>query len=134
MEKRIEYTVVESFSEAVARGDFEAAFSLTTDDVTFRPIGSHPDFGKEFVGKQDILENCWLRVFEHLSADGVSLTIKSIVAVDGIAFRESFGSGTGRSGMPYNNEYVHVYHFRGDKICSITEYLDTALFNKLLEQ
>lgn len=62
----------------------------------------------------------------------MSRTIKNFVVADGVAIRESSGSETGCSGMPYNNEYVHVYHFRDNKICSITEYLDTALLNKLL--
>ena len=55
-------------------------------------------------------------------------------APPGIAFAQFTGEAKGRSGMAYNNEYVHVVHFRDDKICAITEYLDTALFERLLAQ
>ena len=136
MAKSKEHQLVEAFNQCIAEGNLDGAFELMTEDVTFRPIGTHPELGREFKGKQDILENCWLKVFEHvdLSHGTIQLTTKNIVTADGIAFRQSSGSGVGRSGMPYNNEYVHVYLFRGDKICSVTEYLDTDLLYKLMEQ
>jgi hypothetical protein len=52
----------------------------------------------------------------------------------GIGFIEFSGSGQGRSGMPYNNVYCHIYRYEGEKICAISEYLDTDLVNKLLSQ
>ena len=134
MTMSVEETVYRAFSEAVNSGDLEGAFKHATEDLTFRPIGTHPELGREFKGKQDILENCWLKVFAHLDGNGVAITVNDIVTADGIAFVQSNGKGTGRSGMPYNNEYVHVIRFRGDKICSITEFLDTDLLNKLLDQ
>ena len=134
MNTSIEEAVYKAFSAAIGRGDLESAFEHTTEDVTFRPIGSHPELGREFKGKQDITENCWFRVFAHLDENLVAITVKNIATADGIAFVEFIGSGTGRSGMTYNNEYVHVIRYRGDKICAITEYLDTALLNQLLEQ
>jgi len=109
MSKSIEEQVYMEFSEAVNSGDLEGAFKNATEDMTFRPIGTHPELGREFKGMQDILENC-------------------------IAFVQFNGQATGRSGMPYNNEYVHVLRFRDGKICSITEFLDTDLFYKLLDQ
>ena len=123
-----------NFLKSVQDGDLEGAFSYTTEDITFRPIGTHPEMGRAFTGKDDILNNCWLAVFEHISPEGVPMTIENIASGENTAFIEFSGKAKGRSGMPYNNEYVHVYQIRGDKICSITEYLDTALFNKLLEQ
>ena len=83
---------------------------------------------------QDILENCWMKVFQHIDENGVTVTINDIVTANDIAFVQFDGKATGRSGMPYNNEYVHVLRFRDDKICSITEFLDTDLFYKLLDQ
>lgn len=138
MAKSIEHQTVEAFNQCLDDGNIDGAFELMTEDVTFRVIGSHPELSRVFTGKQDILENLWLKVFEHLDLSKgtvpVKLTIKNIVTADGIAFRQSSGSGLGRSGMPYNNEYVHVYLFRDNKICSVTEYLDTDLLNKLMEQ
>ncbi|MEM1402136.1 MAG: nuclear transport factor 2 family protein [Pseudomonadota bacterium] len=128
-----EETVYRSFVDAINRGDLPEAFGFCTEGIVFRPIGSHPDLGREFKGQQDVLENCWLRVFEHLDG-GVATTIRNIVATDGMAMAEFSGTGTGRRGMPYNNEYVHVVHFTGDKISRITEYLDTALINELMKQ
>tara|TARA_B110001450_G_C17558057_1_gene455526 strand:+ start:180 stop:443 length:264 start_codon:yes stop_codon:yes gene_type:complete len=66
--------------------------------------------------------------------NGVAITVNDIVTGDGIAVVQFNGKANGRTGMPYNNEYVHVLRYRDDKICSITEFLDTNLFYKLLEQ
>ena len=134
MSKSIEEQVYREFSEAVNSGDLEGAFKNATEDMTFRPIGSHPELGREFKGMQDILENCWLKVFQHIDENGVAITVNDIVTADDIAFVQFNGQATGRSGMPYNNEYVHVLRFRDGKICSITEFLDTDLFYKLLDQ
>ena len=134
MSKQTEETVARGFFESVQRGDLEDAFSFTTEDVTFRPIGSHPVICKEFKGKQDILENCWMKVFQHIDENGVAITVNDIVTADGIAFVQFNGTAKGRSGMTYDNEYVHLLRYRDGKICSITEFLDTNLLNKLLEQ
>ena len=134
MSKSIEEQVYREFSEAVNSGDLEGAFKNATEDMTFRPIGSHPELGREFKGMQDILENCWMKVFQHIDENGVAITVNDIVTADDIAFVQFNGQATGRSGMPYNNEYVHVLRFRDGKICSITEFLDTDLFYKLLDQ
>jgi len=75
-----------------------------------------------------------MKVFQHIDDNGVAITVNDIVTADGIAFVQFNGEATGRSGMPYNNEYVHVLRFRDGKICSITEFLDTDLFYKLLDQ
>ena len=134
MSKSIEEQVYREFSEAVNSGDLEGAFKNATEDMTFRPIGTHPELGREFKGMQDILENCWMKVFQHIDDNGVAITVNDIVTADDIAFVQFNGQATGRSGMPYNNEYVHVLRFRDGKICSITEFLDTDLFYKLLDQ
>lgn len=134
MSTSTEKQVYQAFSDAVNSGDLAGAFQNATEDITFRPIGSHPDFGREFTGMQDILENCWMKIFQHIDENGVAITVSDIVAADGIAIAQFNGKAKGRSGMEYNNDYVHVARFRDGKICSITEYLDTDLLYKLLDQ
>ena len=87
MSKSIEEQVYREFSEAVNSGDLEGAFKNATEDMTFRPIGTHPELGREFKGMQDILENCWMKVFQHIDENGVAITVNDIVTADGIAFR-----------------------------------------------
>lgn len=48
-------------------------------------------------------------VFEHLTKAGVPTVIKGSAFGKGIGFIEFSGSGQGRSGMPYNNVYCHIY-------------------------
>ena len=134
MSESTEEQVYKAFSDAINSGDLEGAFKNTTEDITFRPIGTHPELGREFKGMQDILENCWMKAFEHIDENGVAITVNDIVTADGIAFAQFNGKAKGRKGMPYNNEYIHVLRYRDDKICSITEFLDTDLFYKLLDQ
>ena len=50
MSKSIEEQVYREFSEAVNSGDLEGAFKNATEDMTFRPIGTHPELGREFKG------------------------------------------------------------------------------------
>ena len=66
MAKSIEHQTVEAFNQCLDDGNIDGAFELMTEDVTFRVIGSHPELSRVFTGKQDILENLWLKVFEHL--------------------------------------------------------------------
>ena len=134
MSTSTEEKVYKAFSDAINSGDLAGAFQYATEDITFRPIGTHPELGREFKGMQDILENCWMRVFQHIDENGVAITVNDIVTGDGIAFVQFNGTAKGRTGMTYNNEYVHLLHYRDNKICSITEFLDTALFYKLLDQ
>ena len=134
MEETTESRCINEFFAALERGDIDGVFELATDDIEFTPIGTHAEFGRTFRGKQDIVENCWLPVFARLKDGGVQLTRKSQATGDGIGFRESAGQGISRSGMPYNNSYVHVFRFRDGKVCSVTEYLDTALFYELMEE
>ena len=75
-----------------------------------------------------------VQVFQHIDENGVAITVNDIVTADGIAFVQFNGTAKGRSGMTYDNEYVHLLRYRDGKICSITEFLDTNLLNKLLEQ
>ena len=134
MPKSTEEQIYKAFSDAVNSGDLEGAFKYTTDDIIFRPIGNHPELGREFKGMHDILEICCRKVFHYIDQNGVAITVNDIVTGDGIAVVQFNGKANGRTGMPYNNEYVHVLRYRDDKICSITEFLDTNLLYKLLEQ
>lgn len=134
MTTSIEEQIYNEFTAAINSGDLVGAFMHATENITFRLVGSHPELCREFRGMEDILQNCWLRVFEHIDGNGVETKTNQIVTSDGIAFVHFSGEATGRSGMPYNNEYVHILRFDGDKICSITEFLDTDLLYKLLDQ
>ena len=134
MSSSMEEQVYKAFSEAVNSGDLAGAFQNATEDITFRPIGSHPELGREFQGMQDILENCWMKVFQHFDENGIAVTVNDIVATDGLVIAQFNGKAKGRSGMEYNNEYVHIVRFRDGKICSITEFLDTDLLYRLLDQ
>ena len=134
MSKSTEEQVYTAFSNAINSGDLAGAFQYATDDISFRPIGGHPELGREFKGMQDILENCWMKVFQHIDENGVAITVNDIVTADGIAFVQFNGTAKGRAGMTYDNEYLHLLRYRDGKICSITEFLDTNLLNKLLEQ
>lgn len=129
-----EEKVYKAFAAAVSNGDLAGAFDHATEDMKFRVVGSHPEICREFCGMADILQNCWLKVFEHFDGNGVQTTVNRIVAGDGMAFVHFSSQAMGRSGMPYNNEYVHMLEFQDDKISSITEFLNMDLLNQLLDQ
>ncbi|MEM8563205.1 MAG: nuclear transport factor 2 family protein [Pseudomonadota bacterium] len=129
-----EEQIYKLFSEAVNSGDLVSAFQYATDDITFRVNGSRHGLDREFNGMQDILENCWARVFQFIDENGVDITVNHILTGKDIAMVQFSGKATGRSGMSYNNDYVHLLRFRDGKICSITEFLDSDLLYQLMEQ
>lgn len=58
---------------------------------------------------------------------GVTLTVDDVVSTTDnrvIVFARTDGSG--RNGVPYQNEYCWVFTVRGDKIARLDEYCDTV--------
>lgn len=81
MAKSIEHQTVKAFNQCLDDGNIDGAFELMTEDVTFRVIGSHPELSRVFTGKQDILENLWLKVFEHLDLSKGTIPVKLTIKI-----------------------------------------------------
>jgi ketosteroid isomerase-like protein len=58
---------------------------------------------------------------------------ESFIAEDDQVVVQCRGQVSTRSGQRYDNEYCFIYRLAGGKLVSLTEYLDTALVDAVLE-
>ena len=56
-----------------------------------------------------------------------------LIAEDDLVVVECDGSVMTKSGKPYNNQYCLIFRLENGKIKEMTEYLDTALVNDVLD-
>jgi uncharacterized protein len=56
-----------------------------------------------------------------------------VIADGDLVVAEVRGRVTTRTGQPYHNAYCFIYRIEDGKISEITEYLDTALVNAVLQ-
>lgn len=60
-------------------------------------------------------------------------TAESFIAEDDRVVVQCRGDVRTRSGRRYDNEYCFIYRLAGGKVVELTEYLDTALVDAVLE-
>ena len=60
-------------------------------------------------------------------------TAESFIAEDDRVVVQCRGEVRTRSGQRYDNEYCFIYRLAGGKVVELTEYLDTALVDAVLE-
>ena len=60
-------------------------------------------------------------------------TAESFIAEDDQVVVQCRGEVSTKSGQRYDNEYCFIYRLAGGKLVSLTEYLDTALVDAVLE-
>ena len=111
--------------------DVEAWLDLVTDDFVFRTIGTTGASGV-WEGKEGA-RDLEAMVGEVLDDDGLDFLVDEVIVEGEVAVVIGRGrSRTRVAGEPYNNTYCLVLRFRGDKIADWTEYLDTALVDRVL--
>ena len=121
--------VVIDFYEAGARGDMDTCFDLIADDITWTNIGS-TKFSGTFDGKQELMEKLLGPLFGQLKA-GITSTIEALIAEDDRVVALTKGRAETHDGTPYNNSYCQVMRIADGRIAEVTEYMDTALIDKV---
>ncbi len=116
--------VVDAYS-AVNRGDIETYLSCLADDVQYTFFGSHR-FGRTFTGKQDLIENLFIPIAEHLDG-GIKIHITNVISEADQVVLEVQGEAVTKQGNPYNNLYCLIIKLKANKISVIREYMDTDL-------
>lgn len=122
-------TKVQKAFEAVAKGDAAAFVNLWHDDVTMTITGDY-SWSQTFRGKANVIKNLYGYVAEL--CPGTRKTIPSLILADeDWVIVEARGEMTTRSGEPYNNHYLLMYRFEGDKIVEMKEYQDSIMCERL---
>ena len=121
--------IVQSFYESGNRGDFDACFSLISDDVTWTNIGS-TGFSGTFNGKAELMEKLLEPLFGQLKA-GISTEIERLFGEGDFVVALTSGTAETKDGRPYNNRYCQVIQIKDGQFVAVTEYFDTALANSV---
>lgn len=120
---------VNDFWEAMNRGDLDAQLALCTEQVTFTVSGTTGASGAN-EGKTAVRRH--FQNFASLVEPGARMNVRELIAEGDVVLCLSDGAMRGRTGIPYNNTYAFVFRFQGDRVSSVTEFLDTALVETAL--
>jgi len=118
--------------DALAEGERRPLGALFADEVVWNMIGTTAWSGR-YEGKEAIYRDLLAPLFS-LFGEVYSSRASRIIAEDDLVVVESRGRVTTKTGKPYNNAYCMIYRMKAGKIVEITEYLDTALVDAVLEK
>jgi ketosteroid isomerase-like protein len=118
------------FSE-LARGNGKPFVESWADDFCWTIVGS-TKWSKTYRGKQIVLDELMKPLFSQF-ADRYTNTAHRFIAEDDYVVVECRGRVMTKAGKPYNNTYCYVIRLQDGKLSELTEYLDTALVEEVLE-
>lgn len=125
--------LVNDFYRALATGDMDLFVGIHHADVVYN-ISGHTPISGQVRGMKALLEDILPQVFPALQMDSFQFSKKwKIVCADDrriVCMMEADGLGT--NGTRYDQRYVHMFEFRGDKISAVWEFFDTALANAVM--
>jgi ketosteroid isomerase-like protein len=124
-------TLVEGIMRARAQRNPEPFIAAMADDFVWRIIGSTAWSG-DYVGKAEVHE----RLLKPLYAQFVAptrITPKRILADADYVVVQCDGDATTVSGERYANTYCFVVRVEGGRLRELTEYMDTALVDRVLQ-
>lgn len=120
--------VLQQYCDAVGRGDLETVRSLVTDDYTHEFVGSTFLAGKREL--HEVLER--ISAFSSALVSPAKFTFVDMVEegdlVSGFFTGECELTGGGR----FDGMYAIISRFRGDRLLSTREFVDTKLTDSLL--
>jgi uncharacterized protein len=121
--------LVTTIFDEVARGNGTPFWDACHDDLVWRTIGTGSWSG-EFAGKQTVVDEIF-RPLNRVLAERATIPTR---VIDGgeVVVVQARGRNLTRDGRRYDNDYVFVIHFRGDRIARYEEYCDTELVANVL--
>jgi hypothetical protein len=123
--------LVQTIMEARSRRDPAPFIAAMADDFVWRIIGSTAWSG-EYVGKRDVRERLLKPLYEQFVAP-THITPTRILADGDHVVVECHGDATTVSGERYANTYCMVMRLAGGQLRELTEYMDTALVERVLK-
>jgi ketosteroid isomerase-like protein len=123
--------LVQKIMKARSEGDPAPFIAAMADDFVWRIVGSTAWSG-EYSGKADVRE----RLLKPLYAQFVApsrITPTRFLADGDYVVVECRGEATTLSGEPYANAYCFVIRVEAGLLREMTEYMDTALVERVLQ-
>jgi len=116
------------FVDSLAKLDTDRFFSLFSKDAVIETIGNMAASARKdaaHVAKE-------IGLMQQIFPEGMTLNLVTMTAEDNRVLCELQGLNTTIDGQQYNNRYVFILEFSGDKISEVREYQDTALVEAVL--
>lgn len=117
--------------DALARGERGPFSELMADDVTWVFPGKRVWSGA-FAGKATVQQQLLAPLFAQFAGLYVNRALR-LIAEDDIVVVQCNGQVMTRRGEAYDNAYCYVCRFEDGKLKELTEYMDTALAEAVLE-
>jgi ketosteroid isomerase-like protein len=124
--------VVQTFYEALGRGDVSAALGQLDDSMQWTEAEGFPYYSGTWTGPQAVLDNLLIplgRDWSEFLAEAETFTVEGTVVV-------AFGTYTGvfnRTGAALAAPFAHRWEITGNKATNFRQYTDTALVRAATE-
>lgn len=123
--------LVQAIWDARARRDPAPFMAAMADDFVWRIMGSTAWSG-EYIGKADVLERLVKPLYAQFETP-TRLTATNILADGDHVVVQCHGDATTVSGQRYANSYCFVIRVADGRLREMTEYMDTALVERVLQ-
>lgn len=124
-------SLIQRIMEARSRRDHGPFIAAMADDFVWRIIGTTPWSG-EYVGKSEVCERLLKPLYAQFVAPS-SITASRILAEGNHVVVQCSGDATTVSGERYANTYCLVIRMQDGQLREMTEYMDTALVERVLQ-
>jgi len=120
-------TAVRAYFDAIARGERAALLALFCPEIRWSvPKGAIAPFGGMHCGAEKIADLMLGAVDAAFVPGTQRVEIRLMLAEDDVVIAETRMTAQRRGGAPdYDNAYVFVFEFSGDRIAEIREHVDT---------
>jgi len=123
--------ILQEVFEALEAGDGKPFLDSLSDDISWTVIGTTP-WSRTYSGKAVLQSELLGPVFAQF-ADRFTNRATRFIAEDDYVVVESRGRVMTKSGNTYDNAYCYVCRFASGQMVDVTEYLDTALVERVLQ-
>jgi ketosteroid isomerase-like protein len=120
-----------AFMTEFSSGDRAAAWRRATDDVRWT-VNQHSIPKGELAVFDRAAYDAMVESSGDLFPQGITIEVTDAVAENDRVMLEARGHGALADGRIYANHYIFTFRFRGDRICEVAEYLDTAYAQGML--
>lgn len=120
----------EIFSEW-SKGNNRPLIEAMADDFSWTVSGTSR-WARTYAGKESVL-NDLLRPLGELFETQYSNTAHRFIAEEDLVVVECQGNVTTKKGEPYNNKYCFIFRLDDGRLKEVTEYMDTELVTKTLQ-
>ena len=123
--------LVQNIMDARSRRDHAPFIAAMADDFVWRIIGTTAWSG-EYVGKADVCERLLKPLYAQFAAPS-RITPTRILADGDYVAVQCHGDATTVSGERYANTYCFIIRIEAGQLRELTEYMDTALVERVLQ-